>query len=123
MGQDSRTDDYRLAACLLGLLVAAVCLRAQQPPAAPVSEKARAPHGSSLVVDGHVPATDREFYHGGNIGERKADGQFDLPRAQEGGLGALFFSIFVTEDYYPGRLETRQALRMLDCAIRSEEDT
>jgi membrane dipeptidase len=32
-------------------------------------------------------------------------------------LGALFFSIFVTEDYYPGRLETRQALRMLDCAL------
>ena len=47
----------------------------------------------------------------------KADGQFDLPRAKEGGLGALFFSIFVTEDYYPARFETKQALRMLDCAI------
>ena len=32
----------------------------------------------------------------------KSDGQFDLPRAKEGGLGAMFFSIFVTEDYYPG---------------------
>ena len=54
------------------------------------------------MFDGHVHAIDREFYHGGDIGERKADGQFDLPRAKEGGLGALFFSIFVTEDYYPG---------------------
>src|SRR5438093_12863466 len=30
-------------------------------------------------------------YHGGDIGERKTDGQFDLPRAKEGGPGALFF--------------------------------
>jgi membrane dipeptidase len=60
---------------------------------------------------------DRIFYHGGDIGERKSDGQFDLPRAKEGGLGALFFSVFVTEDYYPARLETKQALRMLDCAV------
>jgi membrane dipeptidase len=74
-------------------------------------------HRSALVFDGHIHAVDRAFYHGGDIGERKPDGQFDLPRAREGGLGALFFSIFVTEDYYPDRLETRQALRMLDCAL------
>src|SRR5665811_1856821 len=74
-------------------------------------------HARSLVFDGHIHAVDREFYHGGDIGERKPDGQFDLPRAREGGLGALFFSIFVTEDYYPGRLETKQALRMLDAAL------
>ncbi len=60
---------------------------------------------------------DRVFYHGGGIGTRQNDGQFDLPRAKEGGLKALFFSIFVTEDYYPGRFETKQALRMLDTAI------
>ena len=60
---------------------------------------------------------DREFYNGGDIGERKADGQFDLSRAKEGGLGALFFSIFVSEEYYPSRLETREALRMIDCAL------
>jgi membrane dipeptidase len=70
-----------------------------------------------FIFDGHVHAVDREFYHGGDIGTRKADGQWDLPRAKEGGLGALFFSIFVTEDYYPARLETKQALRMLDCAV------
>ena len=82
-----------------------------------VSARARALHSSALVFDGHIHAVDREFYHGGDIGQRKPDGQFDLPRAKEGGLGALFFSIFVTEDYYPGRLETKQALRMLDSAI------
>jgi membrane dipeptidase len=70
-----------------------------------------------LAFDGHVHAVDRECYHGGDIGQREPDGQFDLPRAKEGGLGALFFSVFVTEDYYPARLETKHALRMLDCAI------
>jgi membrane dipeptidase len=69
------------------------------------------------VFDGHIHAIDREFYNGGDIGERKSNGQFDLPRAKEGGLDALFFSVFVTEDYYPARYETKQALRMIDCAL------
>jgi membrane dipeptidase len=104
--------NYRTAALALGFLTAAGLAPAQ--PA--VSPKAQALHKRLLIFDGHLHAVDREFYHGGDIGERKPDGQFDLPRAREGGLGALFFSIFVTEDYYPARLETKQALRMLDCA-------
>ncbi len=91
-------------------------LAAQSPST--ISERARLLHFHSLVFDGHVHAVDREFYHGGDIGTLKTDGQFDLPRSVEGGLGALFFTIFVTEDYYPPRLETKQALRMLDCAIQ-----
>ncbi|MEO8371167.1 MAG: membrane dipeptidase [Candidatus Solibacter sp.] len=110
------SHDYMPAACGLLLLSAgAVLLYAQNPDA--VSQRARALHANSLVFDGHVHAVDRVFYHGGDIAQRKPDGQFDLPRAKEGGVGALFFSIFVTEDYYPARLETKQALRMLDCAI------
>jgi len=105
--------DYRLALCLVGIAAGAGLSGAQTS----VSERARALHGAALVFDGHIHAVDREFYHGGDIGERKADGQFDLSRAREGGLGALFFSIFVTEDYYPARYETKQALRMLDCAL------
>jgi len=98
------------------LLVAVAALLGAQN-GTPLSQRARSLHGSALVFDGHIHAVDREFYHGGDIGQRKPDGQFDLPRAKEGGLGALFFSIFVTEDYYPGRLETKQALRMLDSAV------
>ncbi|HEY2018306.1 MAG TPA: dipeptidase [Bryobacteraceae bacterium] len=107
------STDYTAAA--LVLLFAAACPLAGQNPAP--SERARALHARSLVIDGHIHAVDREFYHGGDIGQLKSDGQFDLPRAKEGGLGALFFSIFVTEDYYPARLETKEALRMLDFAV------
>ena len=35
-----------------------------------VSDRARALHNSALVFDGHVHAIDRDFYHGGDIGER-----------------------------------------------------
>jgi len=78
-------------------------------------------HSNSLVFDAHVHVIDRQFYHGGDIGQRMADGQFDLPRAKEGGLGAMLFSIFVTEDYYPQRLETKQTLRLLDLALTQLE--
>ncbi|HVW84945.1 MAG TPA: membrane dipeptidase [Bryobacteraceae bacterium] len=81
------------------------------------SDRARRLHAEALVFDGHVHAVDREFYHGGDISERKSDGQWDLSRAREGGLKALFFSAYVPEDYYPGRLETKQALREIDCAL------
>jgi membrane dipeptidase len=85
--------------------------------AAAVSDRAWALHRSSLVFDGHIHAIEREFYHGGDIGQRKPDGQFDLARARDGGLGAMFFSFYVSEDYYPGRFETKQALRLIDACI------
>jgi membrane dipeptidase len=85
--------------------------------AATVSDRAKALQKSSLVFDGHIHAIEREFYNGGDIGQRKPDGQFDLVRAREGGLGAMFFSFYVTEDYYPGRFETKQALRLIDACI------
>jgi membrane dipeptidase len=64
-----------------------------------------------------VHALDREFYHGGSMGDRRIDGQWDLPRAREGGEGAFFLSVFVPEEYYPSRFETRQALRRIDHAL------
>ena len=96
-------------------LVATVSLALAVTPAA------RKIHSSALVFDAHVHVIDRQFYHGGDIGERMPDGQFDLPRAKDGGLGAMFFSVFVTEDYYPQRLETKQTLRLIDLALTQLE--
>jgi membrane dipeptidase len=97
-------------------VVSAVALAAALGAQTSVEQRALAIHMRALVFDGHIHAIDREFYHGGDIGVQRSDGQFDLPRAFEGGLGAMFFSIFVTEDYYPGHWEAKQALRMLECA-------
>src|SRR3954463_7765345 len=84
--------------------------------AAPLSERARRLHREALVFDAHVHVIDRQFYHGGDIGQRLPDGEVVLPRAGEGGLRALFLSFFVAEPYYPGRYETKQTLRLADLA-------
>lgn len=93
--------------------IAAVTLAAQPQ----VSERARKLHHDAFVFDAHVHVIDRQLYHGGDIGDRVPDGQFDLPRAREGGIDAMFFSIFVTEEYYPQRFETKQTLRLIDLAL------
>lgn len=85
------------------------------------AQDARRLHRDALVFDGHVHVIDRQFYLGGDIGDRVQDGQFDLPRAREGGVDAMFFSVFVTEDYYPPRYETKQAFRLVDLALRQLE--
>lgn len=86
-----------------------------------ISGAARKLHADLLVFDAHIHVINRQFYHGGDIGERVSDGHFDLPRAKEGGLGALFFSLFVTEHYYPQRMEAKQTLRLLDLALQQLE--
>lgn len=73
-------------------------------------------HRDTLIFDAHVHVVNRQFYHGGDMGQRVDDGQFDLARATEGGLDAMFFSLFVTEQYYPARFETKQVLRLIDAA-------
>ncbi len=88
---------------------------------AQVSDRARQVHRNALVFDAHIHVINRQLYHGGDIGDRFADGHFDLPRAREGGLGAMFFSVFVTEEYYPQRLETKQTLRLIDLALAQLE--
>jgi membrane dipeptidase len=83
---------------------------------AQVGDQARTLHQDALIFDAHVHVVNRQFYHGGDMGARVNDGQFDLVRAKEGGLDAMFFSLFVTEQYYPARLETKQVLRLIDAA-------
>ncbi len=78
-------------------------------------------HRDALVFDAHVHVIDRQFYHGGDFGDLVQDGQFDLKRAEQGGVDAMFFSVFVTEDYYPQRMETKQTLRLIDLALTQLE--
>jgi membrane dipeptidase len=79
-------------------------------------DRARALHREAFVFDAHVHVVNRQFYGGGDLGQRQPDGQVDLPRLEEGGYDAFFFSLFVPEEYYPSRYETRQVLRLLAAA-------
>ncbi len=91
-------------------------------PAPQISARALAIQKRALVFDGHVHALDREFYNGGSMGTRTLEGQWDLRRAKEGGVGAFFLSVYVPEEYLPGRFETKQAFRRVDHALRQLEE-
>ena len=86
-----------------------------------ITARAREMHQRAFVFDGHVHALDREFYHGGSIATRVAEGQWDLARAREGNVGAFFLSVFTPEEYYPARFETKQALRRIEHARQQVE--
>ena len=96
-------------------LVLAFVLVAQTSP------RAADVHQRALVFDAHIHMVNRQLYDGGDMGQLQPDGQVDLPRLKEGGVDALFFSIFVSEEYYPGRHETKQAFRLMEEAHRQIE--
>ena len=58
-----------------------------------ISEKALKLHRDAFVFDAHVHVVNRQFHHGGDMGERVTTGHFDLSRAKEGGLKAMFFCL------------------------------
>lgn len=60
-----------------------------------VSERAKKLHFSTIVVDTHDDTTQRFLDGGFDIGARNALGSVDIPRMKEGGLGAIFFSIWM----------------------------
>ena len=92
---------------------------------AQVSDRARRLHEDAFVFDAHVHVINRQFHDGSDIGQRLKGGQVDLVRAKEGGVDAMFFSLFIPEQYYPPRFETEHAFRLMDKAldqIRHNED-
>ena len=88
---------------------------AQEAPR--LSDEARRQHQDAFVFDGHVHMINRQLHLGGSIGDRLPDGQVDLPRMKEGGVDAFFMTLFVMEQYYPSRYETRQTLRLMNMAL------
>ena len=82
-----------------------------------VSDRARRLHDDAFVFDAHVHVINRQFHDGTDIGQRLKGGQVDLVRAKEGGVDAMFFSLFIPEQYYPPRFESQHALRLMDKAL------
>jgi membrane dipeptidase len=82
------------------LLLAVVCvssvwLAGLAVSADSLTEKARKLHFSSIVVDTHDDTTQRFLDGKFDLGVRGASGSIDIPRMKEGGLGAIFFSIWI----------------------------
>jgi membrane dipeptidase len=60
-----------------------------------ISERAHKLHFSSIVLDTHDDTTQRFFSKDFDIAKRNADGSIDIPRMREGGMNAIFFSIWI----------------------------
>jgi membrane dipeptidase len=83
-----------------------------------VSEKARKLHFSSIVVDTHDDTTQRFLDGKFDLGERTNTGSIDIPRMKEGGLNAIFFSIWIPSKV-TGPEAVRRALQQID-AVREQ---
>ena len=60
-----------------------------------IAERARKLHFSSIVLDTHDDTTQRFFTKDFDLGKRNPDGHIDIPRMREGGMNAIFFSIWI----------------------------
>ncbi len=102
-----------VAVCFLGGMFLAGSLAADG-----VSERARKLHFSSLIVDTHDDTTQRFLDGKFDIGLRDSSGSIDIPRMREGGLGGIFFSIWIPSKV-TGPEAVKRALDQID-AVREQ---
>jgi membrane dipeptidase len=100
------------------LLVAPALLVAQAP-------NAREVHDRAIVIDTHADTTQRLIFDPKfNIAERHGDGNIDIPRMRDGGMDALFFSIWVPSEV-TGPIAVKRAFDQIDAvreAVRQHPD-
>jgi membrane dipeptidase len=89
----------------------AVVLAAQS-----ISDKAKKLHFSSIVVDTHDDTTQRLLDPHFDIAVPHTDGNIDIPRMRDGGLTAIFFSIWI-DGKILGPEAVKRALDQID-AVR-----
>ncbi len=95
---------------LLAATFSPALLIAQAPNARPV-------HDRAIVIDTHADTTQRLIFDPKfNIAERHGDGNVDIPRMRDGGMDALFFSIWVPSDV-TGPIAVKRAFDQID-AVR-----
>jgi membrane dipeptidase len=107
----------RAASALLPAIAAAALastMLAQAPQDQAVSPRARQLHDRAIVVDSHDDTTQRMLFDKTfDITARHKDGHIDVPRMREGGLDALFFSIWVPSDV-TGPPAVKRAFDLID---------
>jgi membrane dipeptidase len=100
-----------LSVCLVGVFSMTVSSSAQS-----VSQKAKKLQSSSIVVDTHDDTTQRLLDPNFDFAARHSDGNVDIPRMRDGGLSAIFFSIWISGKIL-GPDAVKQALDQID-AVR-----
>lgn len=95
------------------LFLAALAMR-PSAQTADVSARARQLHSAALVIDTHDDTTQRLLFEPSfDIGKRDSKGSIDIPRMREGGLDAIFFSVWSPGDL-PGPVAVKRAMQQID---------
>jgi membrane dipeptidase len=68
---------------------------------------------NAILIDTHNDVTSRTVA-GFDIGKPAADTHTDLPRLRQGGVGAVFFAVYVGANYTGGNHSANRALQMID---------
>jgi membrane dipeptidase len=105
------------------LLGAGVCagaglLKVPSANADDIAERARKIHFGSILVDTHDDTTQRLVDEKFDLGHRDPHGHIDIPRMKEGGMGAIFFSIWMPSAI-TGPEAVKRALDQID-AVREQ---
>jgi membrane dipeptidase len=83
-----------------------------------IAARARKLHYASILVDTHDDTTQRFLDGDFNLGARSSSGSIDIPRMKEGGLDAIFFSIWIPSKI-TGPEAVKHALDQID-AVREQ---
>jgi membrane dipeptidase len=110
---------------LAGLFLLPAVLRSRAWGSDAIADRARAIHFSSIVLDTHDDTPMRFFSNTYDLGKRNPDGHIDIPRMREGGVNAIFFSIYVFDDHILGPAAVQKALDQIDAVhenVRKHSD-
>ena len=112
----ARMREHLVRAAVIVLLLAIPTLVLTQS-GTQVSDRAKQLHDRAIVIDSHDDTTQRLVYDKTfKIDARNTNGNIDIPRMREGGLDALFFSIWVPSDV-TGPPAVKKAMDQID-AVR-----
>jgi membrane dipeptidase len=100
-----------LSVCLLLLLIMPTLVASQS-----ISDETKKLQSSSIVIDTHDDTTQRLLDPKFDLSVRHPDGNIDIPRMKEGGLSAIFFSIWIPSKIL-GPEAVKKALDQID-AVR-----
>jgi len=100
------------------LVIILLCVALHAGAAGPQSgkvtdEEVRKVHRSAVLIDTHNDVTSKTV-DGFDIGQRASEGHTDLPRLREGGVGAVFFAVYVNAGYVKDNRAASRALQMID---------
>jgi membrane dipeptidase len=83
----------------IALLCSLMALQAHTVQAADLKAEAQRIAQQYLLIDTHIDVPYRLQEHWEDVSQATAKGEFDYPRAKQGGLNAPFMSVYIPASY------------------------